>query len=88
MFHPRVESKMRESIDSFRKLEGNEMFSEELFLMFLKHMRKNYTVYDELADTAGLLKTGTPGSYVQEGGVSYFKQTEHGFIDITYIKRS
>jgi hypothetical protein len=85
MFNPRVKSNIEKAIESFKKKSGNEIFSDQLFLNFYEHLRKEYDAYDEIADLADLKQAGTPNSYVQREGVSYFKKTEYGFIDITYI---
>jgi hypothetical protein len=88
MFKERVEIQVRSAIESFKALPGNDMFSEELFYDFYKHMREVYPFYNELADMNNLKETATPNCWSLQDGVGYFSLTRFGFLDKTYIKRS
>jgi hypothetical protein len=76
---------IKEVAEEFVKMQGNEMFSPQLFVNFFEFAQEKLSLedpYEQIAKICNLKETGTPGCYTQLEGVGYYTKTKFGFIDI------
>lgn len=76
---------INEVAEEFVKIEGNDMFSPQLFVKFFEFAKEKLSLedpYEQIAKICNLKETGTPGCYSQQKGLGYYTKTKFGFIDI------
>jgi len=78
----KVENRIKEILSKITDLDGKVLLSEASFITVYNMLRGEYSLHDELADTAGLIETDTHNCWSQKGGVGYFRKGKYGFYDI------